>query len=176
MGSLRGLDSLPKGSTLIGVLLTMTVILILGMAFLSQKSSQYESAVRGREALQAEMLAQAGIVDFRKKIAKDRSFPPKRPEGTERYEYTEVLTDLNDAPYGAYKITVDLSRNVSPYWIAQVTSVGYLGSADKPVAQSSIYAELDMAKDDRENPGVPNPRYREWVVFQEGSGPTNPSP
>jgi type II secretory pathway pseudopilin PulG len=172
MGSLR----VARGSTLIAVLLTMTIILILGMAFLSQKSSQYESAVRNREAFQAHALAQAGLVDFRQKMAKDRSFPPKRPEGSDQYQYTEFLTDLADEPYGGYKITVDTSKNIRPYWVIRVTSFGFLGSAETPRSQASIYAEMDAAVQDRSDPGELNPGYREWLIYQNGSGPINASP
>ena len=87
MGSLSRRD---QGSALVAVLLTLTIMMILGMAFLSRKSAQYETVVRATEADQARALAQAGLVDIGIKFAKDRAFPPSRPEGNTIYSYSKI--------------------------------------------------------------------------------------
>jgi hypothetical protein len=161
---------------MIAVLLTITLIFILGVAFLSQKSAQYETAVRNREALQARTLAESGMVDFRQKLAKDRRFPPKRPDGKEVYQYTELLSDLDGEPYGGYTITVDLTQNIRPFWTLRVTCLGFLGDPEEPTSTSSVYTEWDLAEKDRLDPTLENPSFRTCLVYRRNGGPVSSSP
>ena len=169
--SLGGARCPERGSALIAVLLTMTVMMILGMAFLSRKSAQYETAVRATGADQARALAQAGLVDIGSKFAKDRTFPPARPEGNTIYSYSEDLSDTDGKVYGGYTLTCDSKLAAPPHSICQVTSEGFLGTRASPKARFRIYAEMDMARDLRADSNTPNPMFRRWSLYHEAGLP-----
>ncbi len=156
---------------MIAALLVMTMLLIMGMAFLSQKSAQYEAVVKSGLANQARAIAQAGLVDFKLKVAKSRSFPPPRPKGQTLYSYTEDFSDIDGRPHGFYTITCDSKLDRTPYWLLQVTSEGVLGSRAEPRARFRIYGELDLSSTLRNAPSQPNPTYRQWILFRDGDLP-----
>ena len=150
------------GSSLIAVLMLITVLFILGIGFLSQKSNQYDESTRQLEAAQARQLAQAGLVDCGLKLAKDRTFPP-----TPIFTYNEELGD------GSYSLTVDSTLSKAPYWILQVNSEGWLGDREHPHGHYLIYAEMDMSRQLRSNSSLANPDFHHWVHYadQESSQP-----
>ncbi|MBI3924721.1 MAG: hypothetical protein HY319_04210 [Armatimonadetes bacterium] len=160
-----------RGATLIAVMLLMTVLLILGMAMLSQKSSQYEAAVRAREAAQARAVAQAGLEDARMKLTKDFGFPPVNLSDDEGFTYTEPLTGLDGQEIGSYRVTLDRRLLGPPHLILQITSVGVVGARERPRSRVQLYAEVDMARQDRQNPALANPDFLKWVVYLEQATP-----
>ena len=163
-----------SGSSLIAVLLLITVLLILGIALLSQKTSQYDASARRLEATQARQLAQSGLLDCRLKLAKDRTFPPLSGKSNDSFNYSEEVTDLDGNPVGSYTVTVDFSLNRSPYYICQVQSVGWLGDRAAPRSTYRVYGELDMSRQLRSNSSQSNPDFRHWMHYLEAEMPKPP--
>ena len=160
-----------KGSALVAVMLVLALLLIMGLAFLSQKGGQYEAAVMARASAQARELARAGLADFEVKFAKDRTFPPPRPQTMEQYSYSENLTDMDDNPFGGYNVTVNYDLYRSPYWLLRVNSEGFAGERTDPDARFFIYTEIDMAPEARGAAGTPNPSYRQRIIYREQALP-----
>lgn len=170
MGALR-----PRGSALVAVLLLTTVLFLLGIALLSQKSSQYEAANRPWELSQCRQLAQAGLVDCQLKLAKDRTFPPlSAANGT--YTYSETLTALDGSPLGSYTVQMDYGWMRSPYYVCHIRSRGWMGSPDRVRADFTLFAEIDMARTSRLNSNQPNPSFRKLVNYLEEAPPPQPAP
>ena len=163
-----------RGSSLIAVLMLITLLLILGIGLLSQKTSQYDAAARRLEASQARQLAQAGLTDCRLKLAKDLTFPPLSGKSNDNFTYTEDLTDLDGNSLGSYSVTVDFALDKAPYFICQVRSQGWLGERAAPRSTFAVYAELDMSRTLRSNSAQPNPNYRRWVHYLEEEVPKPP--
>lgn len=149
-----------RASALIAVLLVTTAMLVLGLGLLTQKSRQYQSAARQRQAAQARAVAQAGLVDFEIKKRKDHSFPPRRAEGANHFSYSESFAG------GTYQIEVDSSVSNSPQSLLLVTSQGQVGEA-----RFVIYGEFDISPTSRSDPNQPNPRFHNWVHLAEQERP-----
>lgn len=165
--------SLRRGSSLIAVLMLITLLFILGIGLLMQKSTQYDESTRQLEAAQARQLAQAGLVDCGLKLAKDRTFPPILGNGNAQFSYSEEVTNLDGVAVGSYTVNVNATLNESPYWIIQVKSEGWLGERDHPRGRYLIYAEMDMSAKLRTNSSLDNPDFHHWVHYadQEFSEP-----
>ena len=156
-----------RGSILIAVLLTLSLLVILGMAFLSQRSAQYETQVQHRKATQALYLAQSGLSDFRTKCSRDPSFPPARSGDDKYYSYTELLEDSDGNSFGGYTVTVNTAKSVSHAPFLQVRSLGFLDRPDRPEASFEVYGELDFRKEIGSSPKFANPEYLKWTLYQE---------
>ncbi len=155
-----------RGSALLAVLLVTTLLLITGMALLSAKSSEYEEAARLRQAAQAKMLAESGLVDFETKVIYGFDFPPPLVADNPFFLYSEKLTQADGTPLGSYTVKLDRSVEKSPHRVWKVTSVGSLGPSDAPVATHTSYGEMDVSPNLREDRKEPNPNYLHWVNFE----------
>ncbi|MEW6277206.1 MAG: hypothetical protein AB1758_01185 [Candidatus Eremiobacterota bacterium] len=142
---------------LVTVLLLTVILAIAGMAFLSTRSLQYQSTARFREAAQARALARAGLEDARVKLQKDLRFPPPASQSQVIFAYSEDVTDLDGQPVGHYVVEVDRTWAEAPYGVLKVISTGRTGRRDRPGAQQTIRAELDVLPTDRANPADPDP-------------------
>lgn len=164
-----------RGSALLAVLLILSILLVLGIGLLSQRANQYEEMRRANEACQARALAQAGLVDVKLKLSKDRSFPPARPNGETRFTYSETMTDVDGNEVGRYVVTVMTDTLLEPFYVMRVESIGLIGTEGaNPRARYVIYGELDLAKTVRNDENqTPNPNYFRWLYFQEGDRPTD---
>ena len=162
------------GSALIGVLLVLSILLVLGIGLLTQKSHQYEEMSQANNAAQARALAQAGLVDVRTKINKDVTFPPARPSSDKTLTYSEDIHDLDGNLVGSYTVKIDATWQDKPFEVLQITSLGLVGDRAKPKARYTIYAEVDTARFLREvtTEDKPNPRYYDWTFLKEGSRPS----
>jgi hypothetical protein len=162
------------GSAMIAVLLILSILLVLGIGLLSQKSYQYEEMRRANDASQARALAQAGMVDAKLKLLKDQGFPPARPHGETTFSYNEEVTNFDGQVVGAYAVKVFTDASEEPFHVLRVESVGLLGGTSNPRARYQIYGELDIAPVVRNDTlKTVNPNYSRWHYFQEGSRPTN---
>lgn len=128
-----------RGSLLIAALLLGIVILLVGLGFLAQRRAQYQAAAEGSAATQALALAQAGLEDFRVKMAKSYDFPAWRPEQT-LFSYSE------DFPGGSYSVRVqrvlgNAALNPRPT-LYVVRSEGTAGDRGEPRARRVLQAEI----------------------------------
>ena len=146
-----------RGFLLIMCLLMASLVLVMGMGFLSGGSPRYNGAIQARTAAQARALADAGMEDARVKMQKDPLFPPPGDSGQTIFCYRENVTDItNTTVVGAYVVTVDTTYLKPPYCVALVTSQGLFGvNPASPEGSYVLHAEFDMHPI---NPAAPNPR------------------
>lgn len=147
------------------------------MGLLSQKSNEYEEMRAANLAEQARAVSQAGMVDAKLKLAKDPIFLQMEAEGQKLKVYSEDIQDFDGNVHGSYTVTVDTSGALDPYKVIRVTSVGLVGSRNDPSAKYTIYGELDVSLylrnlDPTSTDQIPNPTYFEWLLFKEGSIPS----
>jgi type II secretory pathway pseudopilin PulG len=153
----------PRGSALIAVLLLLVVLLILGMAFLTQQSLLYRASSQAQLSVAARAIAEAGLEDARGKLEKDLDFPPDADPDQKIFTYTEVLTDITDTrEIGQYAVTVDFT-NRTKNGIISITSVGTL--AGDTNARRILYAELDVSDD-----LATNPNFFRYAQFEDRGG------
>lgn len=138
-----------RASALLIVMLVMTIMLVTGMAVLSQRSLHYEGAVRARQAAQARVIAEAGLEEATLKLTKDPRFPPAPQATTEVYSYSEEFTDLDGVRIGCYVVEIDNSLRDHPHSILRLRSLGTLGERVRPTAQALVYAEIDLSRTER---------------------------
>ncbi len=160
-----------RGSALIGVLLVLSLLLVMGLGLLSQRSNLYEEMRRANDAARARSLAQAGMVDAYIKLVKDPSFPPSRPSDDARFTYGETVVSTSGERVGNYTVVVDTSRKSEPFFVIRVTSTGVLGNSLDPSGRYTITGEIDLSKTIRGAPELPNPEYYKWVFQREQSRP-----
>lgn len=140
-----------SGSALITVLLLISVLLILGMAFLTQRVQQSRAASAAESAAVARALAEAGLEDARVKLEKDQGFPPTDNDTQLKFSYTEEMTPVGGgAAIGSYTVTVDLEAK-EDHSVVVVHSIGRVANSD-PVVQTELYAELDLSGTISSNP------------------------
>ena len=147
-------------------LLLATLLLLVVLGMLGARGPHQEAAASHRQHLQALSLAQAGLEDFRAKLAKDIRFPPPPSPSQPSFSYSEGVYDVDDQWVGSFQVRVDLSLNQAPYSVFRVTSTGVLGSADRPRATARLRQEIDNSLQDRSDPTQPNPK-RHQVLTQE---------
>jgi hypothetical protein len=158
------------GFAFVIALLLMTLLLILGIGFLSQRRGQQQAVQSARVRLQAREIARAGIEDAFSKLSKRHDFPPVAgPTGQEVFTYIDEIRDADNRVYGEYHVSVNLDYGSAPYFLARITSLGRVGPADTPSAQVTLHAEIDLSPTVRgSNPPVANPnRYRILSILEE---------
>lgn len=132
-----------QGFALILALLLTTLLLVLGMAFLSKQSHRYRLARLSADAVIAKNLAYAGMENTRAKIEHDLLFPPPDERYHDEYSYREEVTDLADPRVvGHYDVTIDRRWMDPPFQVIVIISEG------RPVDSFAIYrirGELDVS-------------------------------
>lgn len=159
-----------RGFTLIIALLLMTLFLVMGIGFLSQRRGQQEAVVAAREHLQAREIARTGLENAVAKIARRQSFPPLSESPVQRaFSYTEDVVDLAGSRIGQYTVTLFLEHASPPFSVMRMTSVGSSGPQGNPLARVTLHAELDTAANVRGvTPPVANPnRFRIFYMREE---------
>jgi Tfp pilus assembly protein PilX len=152
-----------RGSTLLAVLLILVVLLLLGMAFLTQQTHLYGAASQAQSAVAARAIAESGLEDARAKLEKDVGFPPAADPTQETFTYSEVLTDITDTdPVGQYTVTIDLSKK-EKNGIISVTSVGSLARDNQ--VRRVLYGEIDVSGD-----MATNSKFYRFVHFEDRGG------
>lgn len=159
-----------KGFMLVVALLLTTILLLMGMGLVGKRSLEYSSIPALANRAQACALAQAGMEDARVKIEKDVFFPPVEGFAQTTFTYTEEVTDPDTGNrVGGYTVSVTVDKKQEPYKLVRIVSVGSAGpDVAAPVARYKIYAEIDVANEDRNNPGNPNPRLYRYINWREG--------
>ncbi|MFN8608641.1 MAG: hypothetical protein U0931_13985 [Vulcanimicrobiota bacterium] len=150
-------------------LLLCAIMLVAGMAFLSQRASESRWSQQALYALQARCLAEAGLEEARLKLGKCYDFPPTRLE-QRQFTYSEDVAAAHGALPGSYTVTIDwrYAQAGEAYQVILVSSTGRLGPRHQVLAQRTLYAELDGAPT-RSGPAL-NPKLFHWIEFRdEGS-------
>ena len=133
-----------SGSSIVAVLLLLSAVLVLGMGLLSSRVSQVRAARFSMQASQAQLLAESGLADARLKLDKRLGFPPKNMDEDEViFTYTEDFFAPDGVRVGSYHVIVDRTWEKDPYRLIRVTSEGFLGPPDAPLARRKIIAEMD---------------------------------
>ncbi|MEW6282915.1 MAG: hypothetical protein AB1758_30160 [Candidatus Eremiobacterota bacterium] len=157
-----------RGLILVVCLLLGIILMVMGMALMSQKALEYRGASRTAASVQALALARAGLEDARIKLDQDGEFPPL--VGDQKvFSYTEQVTN-GALLVGSYTVTVDLHLAEPTYYIIRITSVGTSGPMTDPLARRKLYAELDVAPRDRLSPADPNPTLYEFLLVEDLGG------
>ena len=130
---------------LLMVLMIASLVMVLGVGFLSSNSPRYNASVYARASAQARALAEAGQEDARVKLQKDASFPPISSASQSTYSYRQTLTDDSGNLIGSYVVTVDWTYLVAPYFIITVHSQGLVGANPaEPLGNCILHARYDM--------------------------------
>lgn len=156
-----------RGFALIVSFLLLLVIFVLGIGFLSKRSALYRAALSTRAASQARLAALAGVEDCRVKLEKDLHFPPFGSLEQKVFTYSEGLANLAGVEQGGYLVTVDKRLITQPFAVIRITSVGYTGPADRPLATRQIDCELDASPVIRGTTD-PNPNYFHFLNWLDG--------
>ena len=160
-----------KGFVLALVLLLSVIMLILGMAFIGSRALLYRGSSRAGELAQAKALAEAGMEDARVKLDKDPDFPPPGRDEQDDFSYSEDVQDISGRTVGYYEVLINSTHRVGPYAVLRIEAIGRVGPRDKPVAQHSIEAELDVSAQDRSDPNLPNPRHFQFQRWDSSQNP-----
>lgn len=155
-----------KGFALLVSLAIMTILLVLGMAFLYRRQAQYRAAAAAPYEAQARALCEAGLEDCRLKWQKDSHFPPRDSEDQKFFSYREALNDDGGTPVGSFTVTIDFQMADEPYKVARVTSVGAVESSGQPLAQHKIMAEFDLS-DLVRGSTASNPKYYQFINWKD---------
>jgi hypothetical protein len=150
----------PRGFALVIALLLTTLLLVLGLAFLSKQSSRYRLARLTSEAVIAKGLALAGMETTRVKLETDLLFPPPDYRFHDEYSYSEQVRELNGPKVvGTYEVTIDRRWQDPPYEIVVVTAEGHPVNSD---ARYRIRAELDVCE-------TPPRNFFRWIRWEENA-------
>lgn len=156
-----------RGITLVTSLLFLSLLMVMGLAFLSKRVGQYRGALAIRSAAQARAIAMAGLEDARVKLDKDFAFPPQGSTEQLSFNYSEPMRDIAGTEVGSYTVTVDRSLSKWPYAVVRLTSIGTLGPVDDPLARRRLYAEVDISPT-RRGTTDPNENLHRFINFQDG--------
>ncbi len=137
-------ESKSRGAVLIAALLISMVLLLVGLGFLGQRRGQYQAAREAINRCRAEALSDAGLQDALGKLAKDYAFPPLHSADQSDFVYSETLKNSAGESVGTYSVTITIRYRRPPYNVVRVTSRGYLGSAQQPIASCVKTAEIDF--------------------------------
>ena len=125
-------------------LLISTLLLVLGIGFMTKQSYRYRLARLSADAIAAKSLAMAGIENSRVKMQHDLLYPPPDDRYHDEYSFSEPVYDLNSSrQVGTYEVTVDRRWMELPYEVMIITSVGHPVDSN---ARYSIRAELDVSE------------------------------
>lgn len=158
-----------RGVLLVTILFLSALILVLGLAFLSQQSARYRSAQDLALATRAHGLALAGLEGARVKLERDLLFPPLLAEDQREFSYNELVTRLDGELEGQVTVTLDLGYQDEPFQVLVVRSTGLVGSPESPAARRTIEAELDLAPTIRGTVD-PNPDYFRFIRYRDHGG------
>lgn len=151
-----------RGFALILALLISTLLLVLGIGFMTKQSYRYRMARLSADAIAAKSLAMAGVENSRVKMQHDLLYPPPDNRYHDEYSFREPVYGLDTTPQevGYYEVTVDRRWMEPPYQIVIITSVGHPKDSN---ARYSIRAELDV------NEGHAGGTFFQFVRLEENS-------
>lgn len=160
-----------RAFVLAACLLLTLVLFVMGAGLLGSRGGQYKTAVKAAEASQARALAEAGLEDARTKLEKDVSFPPPGGQDQKQFSYSEFVTAFGSTEaMGGYVVTVDTRLAGEPYEVVRISSMGFLGPAQAPLATRRINVEIDLSLKNRLTGTAPNPNRGRYLNYRdEGS-------
>jgi hypothetical protein len=152
-----------NGFVLVGSLLVLSLLMVLGLAMLGSRATQYEAAALTGLQAEARAIARAGMEATRAKLYKDLNFPPLAESDSSPFEFSENVTDFDGTILGNYVVRVDRKWRNSPYQVLVISSLGRRKDTNAAVL---LMAELDVSPTLRTAPG-PNPDYFQWIAWSE---------
>lgn len=151
---------LRRGVALLGVLLTLTLLLVLALGYLSQQLQRYRAANQVRLRLQAQSLAELGWRETEVKLLKDKNFPPATDPDQRTFAYSEPVMDAAGLRQGYYHVRFD--RSLAEDEQLLVCSVeGEVCPETRSLARYSLKVEWDLAQ--------PARRPFRWLMVESGA-------
>lgn len=145
-----------RGVALLGVLLTLSLLLVLALAFLTQQSLRYRGSVLAAQRLVAQGLAESGWRETLVKLRKDAQFPPPGDPDQKLFTFSETVLDAAGSRLGSYHVRIDRT----PARDQQLLLVEVTGEAAPSRALYALKVEWDLAQ--------PQRRPFRWVVVESG--------
>jgi len=134
-----------RAVALLGVLLTLTLLLVLSLGYLSEQLQRYRGATQLRLQLQAQQLAEMGWNETRLKLLKDPLFPPPADPEQTSFTYSETVLDSSGQRQGYYHVTFDLSHADQEQLL--ICSIqGEVCPERLSLAQAALKVEWDLAQ------------------------------
>ena len=156
---------LKRGVALLGVLLTLTLLLVLAMGYLSQQLHRYRAATQLRLRLQAQSLAEMGWRETEIKLLKDQNFPPAADPDQKIFAYSEPVLDSQGRRQGFYHVRFDRSQIVEQQLLICTVEGEVCPEQSGPqqvgLARHSLKIEWDVAQ--------PARRPFRWLMVESGS-------
>lgn len=150
-----------RGFALVIALLLTTLLLVLGLAFLSKQGSRYRLARLAADAMVAKGLALSGMETTRVKLQTDLYFPPPDYRFHDEYSFAENVYEMGSTTdvIGTYEVTIDRRWQDPPYEILIVTAEGHPKESN---ARYRIRAEIDVTDTDPPPAGRKLYEYIRW--------------
>lgn len=148
-----------RGVALLGVLLTLSLLLVLALAFITQQSLRYQGTVHATQRLLAQSLAETGWRETLVKLRKDADFPPPGDPDQTLFTFSETIRDSAGKKLGSYHVTIDRA----PVRDHQLLICEITGEVAESRALYRLKTEWDTARPQRRPFGTG------WVVVESGS-------
>ena len=134
-----------RGSTIIGALLLLAILLALGLAALTKSVSRQRAIIEARDYARARHIAEAGLEDVKAKLNLDVHFPPPELFENQLFSYTEAMRALDNSVVGYYTVTLD-GRYADAYSVYRISSVGRAGPLiESPLAEARVGGDFDIS-------------------------------
>ena len=141
---MRILNSNKRVFLLVACLLISSILLVLGLGFLTTKANDLKAAKQVALTAQARSLAWAGLERTRTKLEKDAHYPPPGSEEQLLYSYSEEILDPSGQPVGSYTVVLDQTHVQEPYYRLKIRCTGRVGQLTSPQSRYTLTAELDL--------------------------------
>ena len=149
-----------RGVALLGVLLTLSLLLVLSMGYLTQQLHRYRAATQVRLRLLAQSLAEMGWRETEVKLLKDSNFPPAADPDQKVFAYSEPVLDSQGQRQGFYHVRFDRSLALDEQLLL-CTVEGEVCPDKDSLARYSLKVEWDLAQ--------PSRRPFRWLMVESGS-------
>lgn len=159
-----------RGSSLVATLMLLTLLLLVGMGVLGSSVQKRRAQADQVLLAQARQLARAGFEEAMLKLNKDIDFPPAGGDDQTEFRYSEEVADFDGTVLGRYDILIDTCRELPPYQVIRIVSVGSVESggtwSNLPRSRFTLSAVLDVSPTVRGTTN-PNPNYWRLIRFDE---------
>lgn len=149
----------PRAVALLGVLLTLTLLLVLSLGYLSEQLQRYQGTNQLRLQMQAQELAEMGWHETRIKLLKDSLFPPPGDPEQTSFTFSETVLDNSGQRQGYYHVTFDRSH-VDQEKLLICTIEGEVCPEQLSLARAHLKVEWDLARPPR--------RPFRWLMVESG--------
>lgn len=131
-----------RGFALIVVLLVISLLLILGIGYISRGVARYRAVRDTAVSSQARAIAIAGMEETRVKMDKDYYFPPQSAIDQQYYSFSEQVVDLSGNVVGVYVVTLNWVYQEAPYNIILMRSQGQVIRDGRVIGRRTFEAEI----------------------------------